>query len=354
MRYVAVAFGVLVALAILWFSTHKPLSISEEIGKLTPGDRQALDAILADSGLTTMQLSPARSVNFLEFDQQSLVVKQGRIVGLRLSQVPLRHLEPLLQLTSLNWLWLNGNKVATLPDLSALADLDTLDLSHNEIRDLSPLAKLGALRTLRLTDNGLESVTGLQGLSKLESLDISNNRIADLKPLTSLPELTEVQAEKNPLQTLPTPTPTRWTLKTDANVSSTTERPPNWEPKRPATKDWAVPKHWKSGRELSHDFWSSRLDSLQGAAEVPGMPQGNPVTLEFSVEKGRVRAYLDYCTSGGKCDGYVVTVAEPGKPASVKGYLVGIKPNSNDNTEAGFILEAIDGEASGISFRVVR
>ena len=44
MRNVAISVGVLVLALVIWVATRKPLSIDEELGKLPPDERQALEA----------------------------------------------------------------------------------------------------------------------------------------------------------------------------------------------------------------------------------------------------------------------------------------------------------------------
>ena len=49
MRNVAISVGVLVLALVVWVATRKPLSIDEELGKLPPDERQALEAIASSS-----------------------------------------------------------------------------------------------------------------------------------------------------------------------------------------------------------------------------------------------------------------------------------------------------------------
>lgn len=356
MRYAAVAIGLAVILLVVFWATRKPLSIADELGKLTPGDRQALDGLLADSGLTAMQLSPQSFASGIEYQPRSLAVEQGRVTGLRLDDVPLKHLDSLPALTGLRWLRLHGNQLATLPNLAALGELRSLDVSNNKLRDLSPLAGLRQLRQLRLADNDLDSVQALSTLSALEKLDVSNNRLTDLKPLAALGELREVGAAKNPLQSLPEPIPARWTMNRDpVPPGPPPPRPPNWVAQKPATSGWARTGTSRHGSGLQGDRFESTIQSLKSAQEVPIVWTAAPlVSMQVTVAKGRVRIYLAYRAQGRPADGYVFADAEPGKPGQLHGELIGIKPNASDNTDSGFLVEPLDGEAEGIGFQVVR
>lgn len=85
---------------------------------------------------------------------------------------------------------------------------------------------------------------------------------------------------------------------------------------------------------------------------------GNNVTLEISVETGRVRAYLvsppgEHFNSkvGFGRYGYNYGEATPGKTAIIKGDL---DYGGGANSQASFVFESLDGEAGGVRYRVWR
>jgi hypothetical protein len=73
--------------------------------------------------------------------------------------------------------------------------------------------------------------------------------------------------------------------------------------------------------------------------------------VELAAQRGTVRVYLQGL-SGRVIGGWVFAEAAPGHPCRVTGY-----PDDQSDTgtpQQNFILEARDGEAQGISYRVYR
>lgn len=102
--------------------------------------------------------------------------------------------------------------------------------------------------------------------------------------------------------------------------------------------------HKTKGVPRSFDH-SGRYESLTGAIWmriIEPRVYGPQATVEISVEQGRARAYL---AQGN--DRYKYVEATPGKPARMAGdmILLGVYR---------FMLEAVDGEAKGVSYRIWR
>lgn len=91
----------------------KGKTIDEELAEISSADRAALDALLAGSGITARQLQWA-AVGNLEYSARSFSPGNGRLVGLRLTDVPVTHPEELRKLTALRSLWLNGTQLTTV------------------------------------------------------------------------------------------------------------------------------------------------------------------------------------------------------------------------------------------------
>lgn len=130
-------------------------------------------------------------------------------------------LEMIGSCTALKYLSLSDCGLSTIAPLSALKNLEVLDLSENFINDLTPLNSCTGLRELNLFDNAitdtaqlsvntelvilnlssnsLESVNGLKGCTKLEELYLSNNSLDSLACITSMPKLRILEASKNQL-----------------------------------------------------------------------------------------------------------------------------------------------------------
>jgi Leucine-rich repeat (LRR) protein len=152
-------------------------------------------------------------------------------VSLDLSSARLDQLPPEIgQLSTLQVLYLRGNKLTTLPaeigQLTGLTHLDlednrldilpagilqltalrTLDLRVNRLRELPPeIGRLKALRTLILTRNALRSLPAEIGqLVKLVMLEIGDNQLVEIPPdIGRLIELGTLRVSNNNLQALP-------------------------------------------------------------------------------------------------------------------------------------------------------
>ncbi len=83
------------------------------------------------------------------------------------------------------------NNLTTLPDLSALTDLQILDLNNNQINDLSNVSNLpSSLTTILLNTNQIATLSSQDSFShliNLESLQLGDNQISDISSLAGLP-----------------------------------------------------------------------------------------------------------------------------------------------------------------------
>jgi len=95
-----------------------------------------------------------------------------------------------------------GNRITTLPDLSAFSRLTSLALDRNQIEVLHGLNGLSALNTLSLTHNKLRSIEGLEALCSLRHLNLKGNRLRSLQPLRPLAGLQTLDASHNQLASL--------------------------------------------------------------------------------------------------------------------------------------------------------
>jgi Leucine-rich repeat (LRR) protein len=363
MKYVGLALGLLLLAFLIFAATGKSLSIDEELAKLTPADRQALDALLAESGLTANKLR-AVAMPALKYARKGIVVQNERVVGLHLSEVSLPRLGAVVALTGLQELWLSDNGLTAVPGLAALTALQRLDLSRNQLRQMSGLSGLPALQRARLSNNAIQSLADLHDLPMLTELDLANNQLTDLSPLTTLPMLTAVDVTGNPLKSLPNPTPAGWKVKSDLEPAPPPPRkpppdyPPNWveqtPPRSGEAKDSSVGYH-------DHKMVIT-IQTMRGSFVYRGIPGrsdfGGDTTLELEVRKGRVRAYLSYFPPSDKLiktrDGYIFAEAEPGKPAKLRGYLEASGGDLENGLEYSLVFESLDGTAEGITCRMYR
>lgn len=369
MKYVGLTLGLLLLAFLIYVATGKSLSIDEELGKLTPGDRQALEALLADSGLVPSKLR-AVELRALKYPSKGIVVQDGRVVGLHLAEVPLKHLDKLAALTALQELWLNDDGLTSVPPLTGLVALQRLDLSRNQLRAADGIAGLPALQRLRLANNSLTSVAGLRELPALTELELADNELTDLAPLAALPALTTLDVSNNPLKALPSPLPARWQVKSDVEAAPAPPRPTppgypaNWVGQPPKGKGkydkLVIDGTLRSGAFLVTITAQSlsgvvRPWNLWGSADS----HGRDTTLELTVTKGRVRAYLKYLPASDKfaktTDGFIFAEAEPGKPGKIKGFIEYSRGGfAEDGKEYDMYLETVDGPAEGVTVKLSR
>lgn len=369
MKNVAISVGVLVLALVVWVATRKPLSIDDELGKLPPDERQALDAIASAAGLTANQLRPV-GPGVLEYNPKAVAISEGHIVELRIADAPIQSLDAVSRLVGLRALWLDGTQLASLKGIAALSSLKTLNVSRTPLQSVAGLSGHPALVRLNLSKCAISSVAELRDLANLTTLDLSGNKLTDASSLTTLPQLAELDLTGNPLTALPSPLPTRWKVKSDvaqaAPADGNAAKPANWVDKHPKANGDAQ-KVSQKGQVTSKDNFTvdGTMGSLKGAVKVFGIPgvgnaSGDNTLLEIEVQSGRVRGYLEHSFADstallGRRHGFVFGEATPGKPGKVVGMLTRLN-GSQFGLERPFefVIESVDGEATGITFKLRR
>jgi hypothetical protein len=130
----------------------------------------------------------------LDFDDASLA-DLGPLVGLtalwqlHLNGTQVSDLRPLAGLTALQWLTLSGTQVSDLDPLAGLTDLRGLNLNETQVSDLRPLAGLTALQWLSLNATPVSDVRPLAGLMALQWLSLNGTPASDLGPIAELTAL---------------------------------------------------------------------------------------------------------------------------------------------------------------------
>jgi len=167
----------------------------------------SLDTITQISSLRELRLADnALSGDLSSSIQQLTNLEVLELQGNKLSTLP----EEISALVSLRILSLSSNLLTTLP-MESLASTSLIELtvSKNHLSDVlfgpSPRS-LSRLRTLDVSINRLKALcppdTELS-LPELRSLNIAFNNIAHLPPLSSTPALTELLSEDNKISSLP-------------------------------------------------------------------------------------------------------------------------------------------------------
>lgn len=109
-------------------------------------------------------------------------------------------LQPLQELREL---YLHGNAISSLKELSGFGFLVSLGLEENRLSELprfDSVRSFPSLRYLYVSGNRIRDVAPLQGLRRLRVLHLARNRVVSLSPLADLPELSYVNAVGNPLE----------------------------------------------------------------------------------------------------------------------------------------------------------
>ena len=129
---------------------------------------------------------------------------RGRVTSLSLSHNEMSGSIPdLSALTNLQTLYLHSNQLTgSIPDLSPLSNLTDISLSYNQLSGPIPnLSALSNLQTLSLYNNRLTgSIPDLSALSNLQTLYLSSNQLSGTVPnLSALSNLTRISLSGNRL-----------------------------------------------------------------------------------------------------------------------------------------------------------
>jgi hypothetical protein len=350
---------VIVSVALLGCGSSDPSSAnSDPLAKLPQEERSAVEQLLTGAGLSAKQLRPVGRLG-IEKNSQSIVVENGHVKALRISDSPLASMRAVAALPELEVLWLTNNKISEIDGLETARKLTVLVLSRNQIRTVDRLAGATLLETLSLNDNRIEKLVDIPTLSALHTLDISDNQLVSLEGLGGLPKLWTVRAKGNPLNNAEAVRAVRTrggVLELPESVAAVAlgvnaarpagESVSTFVMNLRATNGIKVGQENFDARSTGQIFeYSGRMKSLSGAARlglVEGTnPSSDPVTIEVKVTSGRVRVYL------ADLNGFRYVETRPEQPARLTGRLM---LGLNYYT----VIESLEGEAAGLAWRVYR
>lgn len=123
-----------------------------------------------------------------------------KLTMLELGDNRIRTIENLDNLTALQGLWLGRNKITQIQNLGALTQLKRLSIQSNRIETIGGLDHLVHLEELYLSHNGISSMHGIQNLTNLRVLDLSVNFIEHIEYVENLILLKEFWMNGNKLQ----------------------------------------------------------------------------------------------------------------------------------------------------------
>ncbi|RKU17832.1 hypothetical protein C6500_14585 [Candidatus Poribacteria bacterium] len=167
-------------------------SAQEEIWMPDPNLRSALREVIGAIELTQQNL---QALTYLNLQNKSITNITGleharNLRELHISQNPISDISALADLTQLVELhfWHIPAHLSNLDlrPLVNLTNLEVLSLQGNGITDISPLAGLRNLRSLHIMDNQIEDFNPLIGLTNLQQLWITGNWARDLSMLDDL------------------------------------------------------------------------------------------------------------------------------------------------------------------------
>lgn len=92
---------------------------------------------------------------------------------------------------------LDDNQLSTLPDLSALTNLRTLQVKRNQLNALPDLSNNKLLLQLYVESNELTELPTLDSLTRLGAINVSKNQLTSLPRLDSVTSLTELVLSNN-------------------------------------------------------------------------------------------------------------------------------------------------------------
>lgn len=109
-------------------------------------------------------------------------------------------IEPLSNLTKLQYLDIAGRGITDVKPLENLSELILLGLSYNNITDISPLSKLTELQRLYLRSNKILSLNGIKDLKNLNFIDAADNQLKNISALEYLPKIQLIGLDGNKIE----------------------------------------------------------------------------------------------------------------------------------------------------------
>ena len=139
----------------------------------------------------------------------STIIKLKHLKSLYIIHNQISDLDVLTALTELKTLYLDWNyNLESIEPLSQLTKLEHVGFNYNKIISLKPLRKLKKLKVIHCSMNKIVNLEPLVDLTNLEHLDCSNNdskslgknRIISLDPLKNLSHLKQLNCKNNPIR----------------------------------------------------------------------------------------------------------------------------------------------------------
>ena len=133
-------------------------------------------------------------LHFVDAQGGTLFTYPGEVSDLTAIPADFRHFRKLKQLM------IAFSKIKDISALSALTDLEYINLSNNSISDISPLRNLINLKELHLANNKIKDISPLRRLKTLQHLMLAGNSISDISPLGGLIYMWELSLDCNAIR----------------------------------------------------------------------------------------------------------------------------------------------------------
>ena len=124
------------------------------------------------------------------------------ITGLNVEGNRIASLEDLSSFDQLLSLNVSENRLTSLDGLEQSQSLGELLASDNQITDISALTNHSALKTVNLQHNLITDLTPLSGCSQLRKVNVCDNQLTSLSGLENALELTSLTADSNQIESL--------------------------------------------------------------------------------------------------------------------------------------------------------
>ena len=165
-----------------------------ELEELTlPEGVQDISDLTRFAGLKTLTIQNATWLDLSVLPQLTTL----QTLDLSGTTLPTSTLDAIGTLPELKKLVLQGCAVTAINPLVGLSTLEYLDLTNNSVSDLTAITALEHLKDLYLTNNPVKSITYLNSCLELERLHIENCGVSRLSSLAGNTSLQELYASNN-------------------------------------------------------------------------------------------------------------------------------------------------------------
>lgn len=152
-----------------------------------------------------MSLFPQLETLFLFGNKISKLENLTPLINLKrlaIHNALIERIENLSTLLFLIELKLSGNKISKIDGLENLLNLKKLDLSENKIEKIENLYSLSSIYELKLHNNYIRVIENLSSLLSVQKIDLSSNLIAKITDIEDLPNLKVINLYNNQIKEL--------------------------------------------------------------------------------------------------------------------------------------------------------